>query len=119
MPLVLKTANRNVGRRAGPVRREDFFTVAGPTTSACPVSISGSGSVGISGESDLRESINALGTFGKSVGYGREAKIAIFATAFLEMQTYPLDDESAFVMIKRVSPIMPSPLPLDSRRRPT
>lgn len=69
--------------------------------------------------SSLMESINSLKTYNKADGYGRDASIVIVATAFLELETFPLDDESAFKMIKRVSPIMPNPLPLDAKGRPT
>ena len=69
--------------------------------------------------SSLMESINSLKTYEKVDGYSRDAKITIVATAFLELETFPLDSQSAFTMIKRVSPIMPNPLPLDSKGRPT
>lgn len=121
MPLVRNTANQNIRRRAGAVRREQWISIAGPSLSASPIALTGSGSVSISGDSttDLVESINSLRTYSRIDGYGREAKLEIFATAFLEMETYPLDHQSEFTMIKRVSPIMPNPLPLDSKGRPT
>lgn len=119
MPLVRNTANFNIRKRPGPRRKYSFFSVAGPTLAASPVPLSGSADIEVLSESEIRVSINALGTYDESNGYGREAKIHIESTGFLELETYPLDPESAFVMIKRVSPIMPNPLPLDSKGRPT
>lgn len=121
MPLVKKTANFNIRRPSGPVREETWFSVAGPTLAASPVALSATGVFLVSGASTsvLMESINSLKTYEKADGYGRDGRITVVATAFLELETFPLDNESAFTMIKRVSPIMPNPLPLDSKGRPT
>ena len=119
MPLVRNTANSNIRRRSRSSRRETFFSSAGPTIAVTPVAIEGSAVLEVSGGSDISQSINALKTYDKSNGYGREASIEIFATGYLELETYPLDSESAFVMIRRVSPIMPDSPTLDDRGRPT
>lgn len=121
MPLVNKTANFNIRRPSGPSRQETWFSVAGPTFAASPIAMSATGTFLVTGAStsSFMESINSLKTYNKVDGYGRDASIVIVATAFLELETFPLDNQSAFVMIKRVSPIMPSPSPLDSKGRPT
>lgn len=84
------------------------------------MALAATGTFDISGASysPLIESVNSLRTF-RTDGAGREASLEIFATAMLEVETYPLDSQSAFTMIKRVSLIMPNPLPLDSKGRPT
>lgn len=119
MPLVRNTSNFNIRRRPRPQRREHFFSIAGPTTAASPIAISASAGLGIQGISDVSESTNGMRTYRKIDGYGREAKLEIFATAFMEVETYPLDPQSAFVMIRRVSPVMPDPLPLNDKGMPT
>lgn len=121
MPLVRGTSNQNVRKLRKGRRQDKWFYVAGPSTAASPLALAATGTFNITGASTttLTESINALRTFGRAEGSGRDARITILATAMLEMETFPLDPQSAFVMIKRISPIMPNPLPLDSKGRPT
>ena len=121
MPLVRRTSNRNIFKLRKKRRTDKWISLAGPSTGASPLALAATGTFNIMGASNgaLVESINALRTFNRNEGSGRDARITILATAILEMETFPLDPQSSFVMIKRISPIMPNPLPLDSKGRPT
>lgn len=121
MPLVRATSNQNIRKTRKGRRQDKWLYVAGPSTAASPLALAATGTFLLTGASytPLIESINALRTYSRNEGSGRDARITILATAILEMETFPLDPQSAFVMIKRISPIMPNPLPLDSKGRPT
>lgn len=121
MPLVRATSNQNIRKTRKGRRPSKWINIAGPSNAASPLALAATGTFSLTGASysPLTESINALRAFNRNEGSGRDARITIVATAILEMETFPLDDQSAFVMIKRISPIMPNPLPLDSKGRPT
>lgn len=121
MPLVRRTSNSNIRKTRKGRRPDKWLYVAGPSTAASPLALAATGTFLMTGASygALVESDNALRAFTRAEGSGRDARITILATAMLEIETFPLDLESAFVMIKRISPIMPNPLPLDSKGRPT
>lgn len=121
MPLVHKTANYNIRKISKGSRKEAWISLAGPSTAASPLGLAATGTFNLAGASfsNIDESINSLRAYNRNEGSGRDARIAILMTAMLEMATYPLDPQSAFVMIKRISPTMPNPYPLDSKGRPT
>jgi hypothetical protein len=121
VPLVRATSNQNIRKVRKGRRSSKWINITGPSTAASPLALAATGTFNITGAStsNLVESINALRAFNRSEGSGRDARVTILATASLEMETFPLDPETAFVMIKRISPIMPNPLPLDSKGRPT
>ena len=84
------------------------------------LAIDGSSSVSLSSDSPLYglvSSPSSLYTVADNTGRG--ARIDLSIDGYLEITAQLEDNQDRFVMIKRVSPIMPNPLPLNSRGEPT
>lgn len=121
MPLVRATSNSNIRKLRKGKRPDRWFYATAPSTAASPLAMAATGTFNIFGASTatLTQDEDALRTYGRSEGSGRDARIEILMTGMIEVETFPVDDESEFVMIKRISPLMPNPVPLDSKGRPT
>jgi hypothetical protein len=96
------------------------YSFAGEGVSQTLLAASANASVGINSYTTsfgLKVSVSSADTTDGDTG--REARLTIFATGTMSISVDPEDNADRFVMIKRVSPIMPNPAPLDSKGKPT
>lgn len=110
----------NIRKLRMPRRERTWLSLAPDGIEATPMSMSASIGISFTGASlqtFLTQDDVALGMY--SGDTGREMKLRYEFSAYLEMSIDPEDNADRFTMIKRVSPTMPNPLPLDSQGKPT
>lgn len=116
------TLTSNTRKLRAPRRKAEWFSLSGTSVAASPIAMGANVSFAFNGASAvpfiaLTQSDSALMMYdGDS---GREMKLKYEMTGYLELSITPEDSADRFTMIKRVSPVMPDPLPLDSQGKPT
>jgi len=113
------TFNRNIRKERAIRRKASWLYLAGEGIASTPLSMGASAAFAFNGASAQTILTPSEAHISMPTGdTGREAKITLEVTAYLDVTTTPDDPASEFEMVRRVSPVMPTPT-IDSDGKPS